>query len=376
MNHTILHINTGFATRKVHSGLVKSLDELDTKQIVYSPVRRKKEIDGNRDDSLKNTQYCYSYILRPWHKLFFRLKIQQIFKDINRKINLSTVDVTHAHTLYSDGAVSLKMKKYKDIPYIVSVRNVDINAYMKWRPDLKWKRDEILKHAFKVNFLSPAYKKQLLNILPESLANEVQQKSETLPNGLDKLWFNDEGLSLENLKHEKIRLLYVGEFTKNKNVMTLLKAAKLLSEEKKVELTLVGSGGNGEKEIDDTIASPEYSFVKKIGRVNNVNKLREIYQSHDIFVMISKRETFGVVYLEALSQGLPIIHSKGQGIDGYFKNGLFSYSVDPDCAIQVKNGILELFEKKNEIKDLCRSTATKFTWSNISERYLLHVFER
>lgn len=47
-------------------------------------------------------------------------------------------------------------------------------------------------------------------------------------------------------------------------------------------------------------------------------QLREAFSISDIFVMPSKPETFGLVYVEALSQGLPILYAKGEGFDGYF----------------------------------------------------------
>ena len=46
--------------------------------------------------------------------------------------------------------------------------------------------------------------------------------------------------------------------------------------------------------------------------------------------MPSRYETFGLVYGEAMSQGLPIIYSKGQGVDGYFKEGTVGYGVVSD----------------------------------------------
>jgi hypothetical protein len=43
--------------------------------------------------------------------------------------------------------------------------------------------------------------------------------------------------------------------------------------------------------------------------------------------MVNKFETFGLVYIEAMSQGLPVIHPAGQAIDGYFINSSFAVTV-------------------------------------------------
>lgn len=363
----VLHINTGYATRKVHSGLVKGLDNLNINQFVYAPVRKRNEIGGNKDSSLRHTDFAYSYILRPWHKVLFRLKAYQIYTDLKSKLDLKSVGLSHAHTLYSDGSVSLLLKQKFSIPFVVSVRNVDINSYMKWRPDLVWKRNEILKQATKVNFLSPAYREKLLNKLPGYLSENVEEKSIIMPNGLDNFWFQEFPNGKEK-KNEKLNVLYVGEFTDNKNVVSLLKAAKLISEERKIQVTLVGKGGNGEKKIDDMLKTPEYSFVKKTGKINSREILRDVYRKNDIFVMVSKRETFGVTYIEALSQGIPVIHSKGQGIDGYFEDETVSFAVNPDDPVEISKNILKLSEYSQELVKQCKYKARDFSWDEISRK--------
>ena len=45
--------------------------------------------------------------------------------------------------------------------------------------------------------------------------------------------------------------------------------------------------------------------------------------------MTSLGESFGLTYAEAMSQGVPVIYSKGQGFDGQFKEGVVGYHVDP-----------------------------------------------
>jgi glycosyltransferase involved in cell wall biosynthesis len=56
-------------------------------------------------------------------------------------------------------------------------------------------------------------------------------------------------------------------------------------------------------------------------------KLLNNYRNSDIFIMPSYNETFGLVYIEAMSQGLPIIYTQNEGVDGYFKEGSVGYSV-------------------------------------------------
>jgi glycosyltransferase involved in cell wall biosynthesis len=88
--------------------------------------------------------------------------------------------------------------------------------------------------------------------------------------------------------------------------------------------------------------------------------------------MISKPETFGLVYIEALSQGLPIIYTKGEGVDGYFENGApFAYPVDdPQNINEVAQKIIDASLQLNtELKKTCVEQAQRFDWKNIAEIY-------
>ena len=73
-------------------------------------------------------------------------------------------------------------------------------------------------------------------------------------------------------------------------------------------------------------------YITVIGDIKiRINELNENFIKYfiesDIFVMPSRYETFGLVYVEALSQGLPVIYTRGQGFDGQIPDGEVGYSV-------------------------------------------------
>jgi glycosyltransferase involved in cell wall biosynthesis len=98
--------------------------------------------------------------------------------------------------------------------------------------------------------------------------------------------------------------------------------------------------------------------------------LAAIYRAHDIFVMPSFRETFGVAYIEALSQGLPIVFTRGQGVDGYFEPGTVGEAVNPHDAEALKAAILGLAERLDERRSLCVAAAKAFDWQRIAREYV------
>ena len=88
--------------------------------------------------------------------------------------------------------------------------------------------------------------------------------------------------------------------------------------------------------------------------------------------MVSKPETFGLVYVEALSQHLPIIYAKGQGFDGFYPDGYVGYPAEAGNSEDIANKIELLIknyaaiERNVEALDLY----IDFSWSNIAKKYL------
>jgi glycosyltransferase involved in cell wall biosynthesis len=149
----------------------------------------------------------------------------------------------------------------------------------------------------------------------------------------------------------------------------VLEAAALLAATRGVVLTLVGGGGDGAAEVEAQIASGRFPFARRLGRVDDPAALLEIYRQHDVFVMPSRLETFGVVYVEALSQGLPIVHSRGQGVDGYFPPGTVAAAVDPDNPADIAAKVTALADRLPAIRESCVREARRFDWDSIARSY-------
>jgi glycosyltransferase involved in cell wall biosynthesis len=107
-----------------------------------------------------------------------------------------------------------------------------------------------------------------------------------------------------------------------------------------------------------------------LSRVEVVNKLDE----SDCFIMISKGETFGLVYLEAMSRGLITIASRNEGMDGIIidgQNGFFCNAGDYQDLSKVLNRINHLSNtERNAISRNAILTAKSFSDRRVAEIYL------
>jgi len=364
---TVLHICSDFPNKQIYKHLVKHLADKGVSQLVYSPVRSEAEAKSTIEE-MSEVNIHLRDILRLHDRLLFRSKIRKIYRDLCSVIKLSTINFVHAHFLYSDGAVALKLKRQQGIPYIVAVRNTDINVFMRYRPDLRWLANDIIREASQVVFISPGYRAIFFSCISTEMRTLIANKSIVVPNGVGPNWLKTPPPPTRQ-SEKTLRVLYVGDFTKNKNVPGLLNALFILYQRRAVQLTLVGGGGDGMEKVQKMLALDKFRFAEFVGRITQIEHLQRIYQNHDLFAMPSFKETFGVVYIEALSQGLPIIHSNGQGVDGFFEPGTVSESVDPTDPLDIARKIEIVAARCHAIRPECINEAKRFDWKCIANTY-------
>lgn len=368
MKH-VLHICSSFSQTKLYRELILELSKKGIKQTVYVPVRSVSEI-GNYDiTAIGNVKVIYSHILSNKHRLFYHFKIRTVLADIENYVDIEAVDIVHAHFLFSDGGVAYKIKTKYSIPYIVAIRNTDVNVFFKYMLHLRaWGR-KIIKASKKLVFITPAYQSLLIKrYLTLEFSNQILDSS-VIPNGLSSIWFED-SMQYTKQKIDPLKLLYVGDFSKNKNVIHLLNVIKKFSQKMNVELTLAGGGGDGHESVLNLLKLKGFEFAKYIGRVEGIPAMKQLYRRYHIFIMISKLETFGLVYLEAMSQGLPVIHTAGQGIDGYFNNNSFAFPVNPNCEKDIFSAIENIVGNYEICSLEARVAARSFLWNEIADSYL------
>src|SRR5699024_10519553 len=75
----------------------------------------------------------YSDVSRNYKKIdrmFYYRKQNKIINDLTNRHNVSDFSIVHAHSLFTNGYVAMKLKEFYNIPYIVTVRNTDMNIFL------------------------------------------------------------------------------------------------------------------------------------------------------------------------------------------------------------------------------------------------------
>lgn len=365
----VLHVAGDFPNQRVYVELVRHVEQAGVAQEVYAAVRSRAEADWKVPEGL-TARVHLPLLLARRHRVLFRAKIRMITRHLARDVALDRVGAVHAHSIYSDGAVAWRLHRRGGLPYLVTVRNGDLNAFMRYRPDLAGVRNAVLRSAHAVVFLSPAYRERLLRRLPTAVRKHVERRQETVPNGVAPHWLAwTPPVRPPRDPAAPLRLLYAGDFSANKNVVGLIEAVSRVRPGRPVQLTLVGDGGGDEHQVVRT-ARQHPDWIVTPGRISDPVRLRDCYRTHDAFVMPSLTESFGVAYIEALSQGLPVLHTRGEGIDGLFEPGTVAEAVDPTRVDDIAAGILRLAERCDRVRDRCVAEAARFDWTRIAARYV------
>ena len=187
---------------------------------------------------------------------------------------------------------------------------------------------------------------------------------------MNDLWFDLP--CKKNMLGDTLKLIYVGEFSKNKRIEETIEAFGLLKSQIDLSLTLVVNYGDNCRAIAK-LAS-KHSGIVIYEKIDDPLELISLVDRHDIFVMPSKTETFGMVYVEAMSRGLPIIYTKNQGVDGYFPDGSVGYSVNNPIAKNIANRVMDIVNDYMNISTEARSSSRLFLKNSIVKKYL-KVFE-
>ena len=356
----VLHINCNYIGTTLHQLMIENLDALGYCNQVFVPT-----YDKNLAVIVPNKNVCICECFKKWDRLFFDYKQKKIFNAVESNYSLKKYDLIHAYTLFTDGNCARKLFQKHGIPYVVAVRNTDVNDFFRLMPHLRGRGVRIMLDAKAVFFLSEAYRKQVFEkYIPKKYQDSIQKKTHIIPNGIDDFWFNNTPTS-ENAIVSKVKLIYAGRIDRNKNIPSIQAATKLLRD-KGYDVSLTVVGKVADKKVFDTIQKDAYTecFPPK-----PKEELINLYRAHNIFVMPSFTESFGLVYAEAMSQGLPVIYSKGQGFDNQFHEGEVGYRVDSHSTKSVAEGILKVIENYGNISPYVSQKAVKFRWDDIVKTY-------
>ena len=155
------------------------------------------------------------------------------------------------------------------------------------------------------------------------------------------------------------------QITENKNISTTVDAVERLRSEG-VSIMLTVAGPIRDLQYDGYFA--KYPFVTYLGKLTP-EQVKVALRQSDLFVMPSHKETFGLVYAEAMSQGLPVLYTRGEGFDGQFPDGQVGYAVDDHDSRDVAEKIKAVMANYDAMAWQAYEGCVRFSWPHLAEQY-------
>lgn len=305
----------------------------DIKAIFNKPYGIKAE-----NDSGVNTYRFYALNITPRmpklsRKRWIRLG-QKLFLEYVRKHGVP--DIIHVHSLISGGFLAEKIKNKYHIPYVVTEHST----------------------GFARNLISQEQIKELTPVVDASSANlAVSNEFKELLTDIFKGggWSYLPNIVSDNFitnriipKEEQVfNFINVCGLTKKKNIDLLIKTfAKAFKGNSSVKLKIGGDGEEKANLLELVRALNVEDQVVFLGQLTR-EEVKEEVSSADAFVLSSKYETFGVVLIEALALGKPVIATKCGGPESIVTPEV-GYLVENNSEEELSKAMLELIANKNK----------------------------
>lgn len=360
----VLQIANGYLKKGLYRNLFEELEKY-TNDTVFVPIRYGDniDIDGKRENIV--VRECFS----QFDRLVFYKKQINILKEAEKSLDIDSFNVIHAHTVFSNGYLAYKLKKKYGIPYVVSVRNTDLYVFFEKIIFMRKIGLQILENAGAIVFLSEAYKAELINkYVPVAKRKDIESKCVFIPNGVDNSFL--ENKVCKKKLDKEVTLLHIGDIDKNKNLIETVRAVKILKA-KGYNISFRAVGEVKDKRVEKKIKDNNVEVCPKC----TLKETLKYYQDSHILVMPSHHETFGIVYVEAMSQGLPIVYTRGQGFDGQYPDGEIGYSVNDNKPNELAYVIEQIMKDYENISERCIKNSKRYSWQLIAKNYF-KIYER
>ena len=260
--------------------------------------------------------------------LMFKLNAKNALKDLIQK---EDIDIIHGHYLFPAGAAAVEVGNKHNIKTYVTAHGSDMFELYKRQPFMRSPIKKVLKNADVVFAVSNALKHEIIATGVRGIANKTKLSWNSVD--IDKFSNKENDSFKQEYKlFDKPIVLFVGNLIKRKNVDSLLEAKKIANSD--YYLVIVGDGPLFKK----LKKKAEEEDIRDVIFTGSRNDVEDIIPSCDILILPSFSESFGLVLIEALACGKPVIGSDVGGISEIINNDV-GLLVNPNKISSIADAI-------------------------------------
>lgn len=261
-------------------------------------------------------------------------------------------DLIHAHYAVPQGLLGVLLKKIKKKPLVLTIHGSDIlglgNSPV-FKPLVKW----VLINSDAVIAVSRFLKEK---------AQELGAEDEKVR----VIYAGVQGRAGRGVHGPGKRVVFIGSLVKQKGADILIKAFKTV-EKKHMEAELVIVGDGKERHRLEKLADELKINAHFLGYADDVER---VLMESRVLVLPSRTEGFGLVLLEAMRAGVPVVATSVGGIPEIIENERNGLLVEKDDTVSLAAAIIRIFEDpslRNKLISEGRKTAEKYSWSRMAD---------
>ena len=326
----------------IHTLSKKLVEEGHEVFVITYPHKEIRDIDGIHVIGTKGIN------LPGIRGLMFKNNAKKALEDLIKK---EDIDIIHGHYLFPAGAAAVEVGNKHNIKTYVTAHGSDMFELYKSKPFMRPTIKKVLKNADGIFAVSKALRQEII----ATGVSGIAEKTKLSWNSVDISKFSlkdDDSFKKEFGLFDKPIVLFVGNLIKRKNVGALLEAKKIAKSD--YYLVIVGDGPLSKKlrkKVEDENI-PDVIFTGSRTDVEN------IIPNCDFLVLPSFSESFGLVLIEALACGKPVIGSDVGGISEIINDDV-GLLVNPNDVSSISNSIDKLVDDEDLRVSLSRNARNR-----------------
>jgi 1,2-diacylglycerol 3-alpha-glucosyltransferase len=299
-------------------------------------------------DNLTSEDYAKCYTFRSFDVVnkvrgkagFAPIKMLFIVKKFNP-------DIMHNHSQYTMGLHAILISKTLKIP-LINHYHMYLEKTIDYFPKIFQKTKNFTSYAISTN-TKISFNSADLVITPSQVMKDyllmigVLSSIEVIPFGINLSQFN-----LKRQNNDIFTFIHVGRLNSEKNIVRLVEIFYEFSIDKNVKLKIIGDGPEKNKITSFIEKNRVHDKIELYNWMKRENLPIE-YVNSDCFITLSDSETFGIVILEAMASGLPIIGANEAAIPNLIKNDYNGFLVDIHDKNEIIN-CMNILYKNEELK--------------------------
>lgn len=319
-----------------------------------------------QDQSVITYRQCSLNLFPKLPALQYRLlqfKGLQLFKRYVEQEGLP--DVIHVHGLLNAGLIAEVIQQHYPIPYVITEHSSAYARGMVTEQVLTRFRPIAAQAAMRF-CVSQAFSRQL--------TQQFQLSWQVFPNMVSDLFFQPRQPKTAQLTQASMHFLTLSMLNANKRVDLVIQAfAEAFKGQAHVQLTIAGDGPERHALVQQVQSAGVQDQIRFVGGLTRAQAAQQMDQA-DGFVLASDYETFGVVVIEALAKGVPVIATRCGGPEDSVRPGLDGLLVETGDVSALANAMRQLSQQRANYpaSRLRQDCYTRFSETCLTQQLMTH----